>query len=109
MENIITLPIDTVINVSLQIWNLAGVPMILGIATTWIVQKAKISPSIPFIESARPWIVRGFVVVIGTVLQIGVHLVAGRELGWDIVQQIVLTYFTASTAYTHLFKPGTPS
>lgn len=104
MENIVDIPVDTVVNISVQLWDIAGIPFLIGIVATWLVQRAKLSPNIPLVESSRPWIVRGFVVLVGTVLQIGFYLVAGKPITWEIVQQIALTYFTASTAYTHLFK-----
>lgn len=105
MENVVTIPLETVGNISLQLWEIAGIPAILGMVATWLIQKAKLNPNIPLIESGRPWIIRGFVMLVGTVLQVGFYVFAGKPITWEIVQQIALTYFTASTAYTHMFKP----
>lgn len=104
METLITLPIDTVANVSAQLWEILGIPAALGILITWVTQVAKLNPSIPYIEKGRPWIVRGFVVIVGTILQLGFYFYAGKEITWEVVQQIAITYLASSAAYTHLFK-----
>ena len=104
MENIINILVDTVVNVSVQLWDALGIPACLGILITWLTQRLKFNPHVPYIEAGKTWIIRGFVVLVGTILQL-IFLFASREpVTWQIVQEIAMTYLASSVAYTHLFK-----
>lgn len=104
MENVLLLPIDTVANISVQLWDILGVPALLGILITWMTQYVKLNPNIPYVEKGKPWLTRGFVVLVGTLCQLGFYVYAGKEITWEVVQQIALTYLSSSAAYTHLFR-----
>lgn len=106
---LITLPIETVVQVAVQFWDILGVPTLLGIVISRLMEWAKFNPKIPFIEKGKTWIIRGFVTLFAVAAQLIFFLIAGREVTWEIVQQIALTYFAASVAYTHLFKVVEPT
>lgn len=95
---------ENIVQIAVTIWDFAGLPAVLGLITSWLTQKLKINPDIPFLEKGRIWIIRGFVAIVATALQVAYALIAGRELGAEFVGTTFTTYLAASAAYVHLFK-----
>lgn len=116
-----SVPFEMFINFLAQLWDVAGLPLIIGTLTAKLTQDMKFSPLIPFIEEGKPWIIRGVVTFLALVFQlawVGLSCLGIVILGWiglkhglicqemsvEIVQGWVMNYFAATVAYTHYFK-----
>lgn len=109
MPTVINLTFDSFAQIIGQILNAGALPLLLGTFSSGVLQWIKKSPLFPVINSnpgqAQAWLNRGLLCVLATCTQILFMVISRQPIDVHIIQQLVVTYFAATTSYSHIFKP----
>lgn len=90
----------------MNVLSMAGLPALIGVFVSGVVQKLKLNPSIPYIAEGETIVNRCAVVILCLIVQIVFDFIHHDPINSTIIGQLALNYFAASAAYTHLFQPN---